>query len=339
MEGMKKIDIYIAMFSVLFFFSACNDEWKDELYTHMVSLKAPLNGEGVSNVYLRYHPNGEAIFNLPVLRSGSTLSDEVTDVVIRVDNDTLGILNNEKFMDREDLYYKQLPEQYYELLSPSCHIPGGSNKELFQVKFKFAGLDLSNEWILPLMIEDNPAYVINRRKGWGKALLHVLPFNDYSGTYSGTAMNIYFDDSGNDPLIVSERKAHVVDEKTVFFYAGAKMDDAIDRGTYKIFVRFEQGTTDADGTIRGNLTVSAEFPEKIGFENIGQATYEIRSRKDDKEPYLVRRAYVLYMKYRYTDVTSVENSPVTYRAEGSMAMERKINTLIPDQDQGIMWDE
>ncbi|WP_418455601.1 BT_3044 domain-containing protein, partial [Allofournierella sp.] len=35
-------------------------------------------------------------------------------------------------------------------------------------------------------------YVTNKRKGWRKALLHVLPYNDYSGNYSATAMNIYF---------------------------------------------------------------------------------------------------------------------------------------------------
>lgn len=41
---MKKRHIYIAtLFIALLSFSACNDEWKDELYVHMVSLKAPIN--------------------------------------------------------------------------------------------------------------------------------------------------------------------------------------------------------------------------------------------------------------------------------------------------------
>ena len=56
---MKKKIIYIAtIFATLFFFSACNDEWKDELYSHMISLKAPIGSEEVSDIYVRYKPNG-----------------------------------------------------------------------------------------------------------------------------------------------------------------------------------------------------------------------------------------------------------------------------------------
>ena len=80
----------------------------------------------------------------------------------------------------------------------------------------------------------------NKRKGWRKALLHVLPYNDYSGNYSATAMNIYFAGSNDDPLVVDNRRAHVVDENTVFFYVGTKEDNSIDRETYKINVKFEK---------------------------------------------------------------------------------------------------
>lgn len=45
------------MFAALSFFSACNDEWKDELYSHMISLKAPIGSEEVSDIYVRYKPN------------------------------------------------------------------------------------------------------------------------------------------------------------------------------------------------------------------------------------------------------------------------------------------
>ena len=48
---MKKRHIYIAtLFIALLSFSACNDEWKDELYVHMVSLKAPINDGEVSRI-------------------------------------------------------------------------------------------------------------------------------------------------------------------------------------------------------------------------------------------------------------------------------------------------
>ena len=111
---------------------------------------------------------------------------------------------------RKDLWYNLLPQENYEFPSTTCHIPAGSRKELFPIKFKFSEMNLSKEWVLPLTIEEDPSYITNKRKGWRKALLHVLPFNDYSGNYSATAMNIYFADSSDDPLVVDNRRAHVV---------------------------------------------------------------------------------------------------------------------------------
>lgn len=332
---MKKINLYIAILGVLFFFSACNDEWKDELYVHMVSLKAPVGDEGVADIYLRYHPDGEVIYDLPVLRSGSTLADNAVEVRIGVDNDTLSILNNDKYQFRTDLYYNQLPEKHYELLSSTCLMPAGSNKELFQVKFKFAGLDLSHKWVLPLTIEEDPSYVTNYRKGWRKALLHVLPFNDYSGKYSATNMNIYFADSNNDPLVVDERVAHVVDENTVFFYAGTKEDNAYDRTDYKINVKFVKTEENEDGSEKGILEVTP-VSQAINFRVVGNPTYEITEEMDPNLPYLKFRRCVIRMNYIYDDITSA-SEPISYRAEGSMVMERKINTLIPDEDQAIQW--
>lgn len=104
---MKKRHIYIAtLFIALLSFSACNDEWKDELYVHMVSLKAPINDGEVSSIYVRYKPNGEVIYNLPVLVSGSTPLDKDLDVRIAVDPDTLNAMNEANFHElRKDLWY------------------------------------------------------------------------------------------------------------------------------------------------------------------------------------------------------------------------------------------
>ena len=318
-------------------FTACNDEWKDELYTHMISFKAPIDdGAEVSSIYVRYKPGGEVTYDVPVLVSGSTPLDRDLDVHIVVDPDTLATLNQENYHEqRKDLWYELLPEVNYEFSSTVCHIPAGSRQALFPVKFKFSGLNLSKEYVLPLSIEENPAYVANHRKGWCKALLHVLPFNDYSGNYSATNMNIYFADSGDDPLVVDTRRAHVVDENTVFFYAGSKEDDAIDRETYKINVRFEEPTEETDNSKRGRLTVEAVDPE-INFQVVGEPSYEITEEMDSEQPYLLHRNYVLYLNYTYDDVTT-SDIPTSYRAEGTLVMERRINTLIPDEDQAIMW--
>ena len=42
------------LIGALFLLSGCNDEWKEELYTRMISLKAPINKDDVSIIYLRY---------------------------------------------------------------------------------------------------------------------------------------------------------------------------------------------------------------------------------------------------------------------------------------------
>lgn len=333
---MKKYIYIVILFNALFLFNACNDEWKDELYTHMVSLKAPINDGEVSSIYVRYKPNGEAIYNLPVLVSGSTPLDKAIDVQIAVDPDTLKAMNEANFHElRKDLWYELLPENNYEFTSTTCHIPAGSRTELFPIKFKFSGMNLSKEWVLPLTIEEDPSYVTNKRKGWRKALLHVLPFNDYSGNYSATAMNIYFADSNTDPLVVDNRRAHVVDENTVFFYVGTKADDAIERETYKIKVKFEDPSEVTETRKTGNLTITAENTS-INFQLIGHPTYEIWEEMDTNQPYLMHRYYVLYIKYTYDDVTT-SDTPISYRAEGSLIMERKINITIPDEDQAIQW--
>lgn len=149
-------------------------------------------------------------------------------------------------------------------------------------------------------------------------------------------MNIYFADSNQTPLVVDTRRAYVVDENTVFFYAGTKRDDAIDRQTYKINVKFEEPTTVSEDSRSGNLTVTAVNPD-IDFRVEGQPTYEIREEMDATQPYLKHQYFTLRMTYYYTDITTSEDNPTEFRAEGSMTMERKINTLIPDQDQAIQW--
>ena len=50
---MKKISILLAsLIGVLTLMTSCNDEWKDEQYTHYVSFKAQLNDNGVTSVCL-----------------------------------------------------------------------------------------------------------------------------------------------------------------------------------------------------------------------------------------------------------------------------------------------
>ena len=51
---MRKLYILGMILGMYATFSACNDEWKDELYTQMLSFKAPLGDNGLSEIYVRY---------------------------------------------------------------------------------------------------------------------------------------------------------------------------------------------------------------------------------------------------------------------------------------------
>lgn len=334
---MRKIYFYIAILSTVILFGSCNDEWKDELYTRMVSLKAPINKDDVSVVYLRYKPEGKVTYKLPVIVSGSQQNDKAYDVRIGVDNDTLAILNYARYTQREDLYYKQFTEQFYELPSPICHIPADSNVALYNINFKFEGLDLVEKWVLPLTIQEDPSYQMNMYKGRRKAILWVLPFNDYSGEYAATGMRVYFGDETSNNTVADKRDTRVVDDNTIFFYAGITEEKDINRGQYKVKVEFlepDGQTADGLGT-RGDLVVTAENSE-IKFKLLSDPYYEIRETMDQEKPHIKKRVITLYMEYRYEDYTS-SSVRLPYRCTGSMTMQRNINILIPDEDQAVIW--
>ena len=48
--NMRKLYILGMILGMYATFSACNDEWKDELYTQMLSFKAPLGDNGLSEI-------------------------------------------------------------------------------------------------------------------------------------------------------------------------------------------------------------------------------------------------------------------------------------------------
>jgi len=332
---MKNLKIYLIFLALTSSLVACNDEWKEELYENLVSFKAPINSEGVYNVYMRYTKDGEINYDLPVIVSGSQALEKDLKVKIAVDNDTLSVLNRARFQYREDLYFKQLPEQFYEFSTPGIVIPKGSHTANYKIRFKFSNLDLVERWVLPLTIVDDLSYKANYRKGWRKALLQIKPFNNYSGNYSATAMNVYFDGESKS-TVTSTRTAYVVDENSVFFYAGLIEEDAVDRANYKVVMEFGEAVDQGDGTLRGTIMLKAANPA-INLEVLNQPTYQIKRSADATLPYLVREYCTVNLEYKYNDITSIPALPIRYKAQGTMTMERQRNTLIPDEDQAIQW--
>jgi hypothetical protein len=346
---MNRLYFYlIVLLGVFFSLSGCNDEWKDELYTRMVSLKAPINRDDVSIIYLRYQPDGLVTYKLPVIVSGSRTNDRDYNVRIAVDDDTLSFLNIGRYADRSDLYYRQLPESFYELSSPTCRIPSGTNVALFDVNFKFSGLDLVEKWVLPLTVLPDPSYSLNSYKGRQKALLWIMPFNDYSGIYSASSMYVYFGDNTTRYMTANSREVKVVDENTVFFYAGITEELAENRGEFKIKCEFlepdevteienpQTGESTGLYVKRGRLVLSADNPA-LEFEVIGEPVYEIKEELDINRPYIIKRFFTLTMEYKYKDSVSSENAVFPYRCRGVMLMQRNISTLIPDEDQAVFW--
>ncbi|WP_298652491.1 DUF4973 domain-containing protein [uncultured Proteiniphilum sp.] len=337
------------LLGALFIFAGCNDEWEGELYTRMVSLKAPINRDDVSVIYLRYKPDDQVVtYKLPVIVSGSRTNDRDYNVRIDVDNDTLNFLNHDKYTGRSDLYYKQLPENFYELPSQTCHIPAGSDVAHFDINFKFSGLDLVEKWVLPLTILPDPSYSLNTYKGRQKALLWIMPFNDYSGSYNAGSMYVYFGDNTTKYMTASTREAKVVDENTIFFYAGITEELAENRGDFKVKCKFQDPdevteiedpkTGESTGLYikRGKLVLSAENPA-LEFEVVGEPTYEIKEEFDIDRPHIIKRFFTLTMEYKYKDNVSSENMVFPYRCQGTMLMQRNVSTLVPDEDQAIFW--
>ena len=213
---MKKLLNTILLVVIVASLASCNDEWKDELYAHYVSFKAPINSKGVTDIYVRYKKDSISTYQLPLIVSGTTTNPKDMNIKVALDPDTLRILNYERFQHREDLYFTQLESSYYNIPSYSVNIPADSRQGLLPIDFTFKDIDMFHKWLLPLTIVEEPSanYQVHPRKNYKKAMLRVIPFNDYSGVYQATAMKLYPKGSDINALVVSTRPSFVVNDKS-----------------------------------------------------------------------------------------------------------------------------
>jgi hypothetical protein len=311
-------------------FYACNDEWKDEQYEKYVSFVR----SGYQNIYLNYNTSGGVIkYKIPVEVSGSTVNDRNVQVTIAIDPDTLNVMNIERFFNRDDLYFRLLNSQYYTFNSMQATIPAGKDVGYFDVEFRIGDLDLVEKYILPLNISETSDFIPSPKKWYRRSLMRIIPFNDYSGTYSATGGTIT-EAGDNTPTSVDSREMRVVDQNTVFFYAGLTLEEARNRALYKIRASFIPGS---DGPDRGAITLSADSAA-IGFTFIPEdCYYTVESHMDELQPYLQIKTVTLFLKYSYDDITN-PNYTVTYNFDGSYVLERRRNTEIPEEDQQYIFD-
>ena len=331
------------------FLTACNDEWKEEQYQHFISFKAPLNDNGVTSVYVpftRHNDDGQPLYGrtgvshyeLPVIVSGTTHNDR--DLVIQFGHsDTLDILNVERFgspsyrSDIVDLYYKDMSQ--FASYPATLSIPKGQDVALLKIQFDFNGIDLKDKWVLPIEIKDDDSYTPHPRKNYAKAMLRVYPYNDYSGNYSATTLTITNADDPTNATGMETARGYVVDENTIFFYAGNIDETRVDRQNYKVFFKF---VPDENNPNIGHVELSSDNAEKNGFVNSGKASYRIYEQADEVQPWLLHRYVIISgIEYNYTDYTSVDGYPMEYTVKGILTLERQLNTQIPNEDQAIQW--
>lgn len=347
---MKKIYTMAALAAITLCTMSCNDEWTEEQYAHYIAFSTQLNDEGVTDLYVPYSrtdENGEysaggegrSNYELPLLVSGTTTNQQNITVHVAHDPDTLDILNYARFATRTDLYYTDMGDEglNYASYPETMTIEAGQNKGLLTLNFDFRNIDMADKWVLPLQILDDPSYgyTSHPRKNYAKALLRVFPFNDYSGDYSGTLVTNKVVMNGtetSESITKSSIRAYVVDENTVFIYAGIVDEDYTDRKKYKIYLDFE-------GETSGQVTLRCDNAEEIGFEQEEgvTASFRISSSMDATRPYLEHRYVIINNLDYYFNYIPVEGSYVRYHVEGSMTLSRDINTQIPDEDQAIEW--
>lgn len=313
---------------------SCNNEWENEQYTQVVSFKAEPNTEGVTYAYMRYYPQGKVTYNVPLVVSGSTLNSQSRTVHIGVDMDTMAILNRERYGNQQALYFRVPTSNYYSF-PETVEIPAGQSTAIVPVEFALGDLDQSDKWVLPLTILDDPSYnyKANPRKYYKKALLRINPYNDYSGTYSGTLLKVILEGDTSNPLTLGEYRTYVADDKTIFLYAGSKNIDSEDRKQYKIFIQFTDEKVDL---LTKKLNIYTDNPN-IKLSVVGQPSYSKTEAMDATKPYLKHVYITLNLQYNFVDYTSVPGTVINYTVTGSLSMQRDLNTLIPDLDQQIQW--
>ena len=78
---------------------------------------------------------------------------------------------------------------------------------------------MSEKWVLPLTVEESSdgSYTPNYRKHYRKALLRVMPFNDYSGNYSAVNYKCYIKGAESEaPFVKNYVMTYVVDDQSLF---------------------------------------------------------------------------------------------------------------------------
>lgn len=314
--------------------SSCNDEWTDEQFKQLISFKTQPGGWGVTDVHVRYANSAKYTYNLPVLVSGSTDNTDDRLVSFSLRDDTLDILNFEKFGNRPELYFRELPQKYYSF-PKELTIPAGQSHALLPIEFSLDGLDDSQKWALPLKVcEDaNGTYAVNPRKYYRTAVLRPILFNEFSGRFSGSSLLGTMAGESDIKFSSTEIKLNVVTDSIVFFYAGQRTEDYEDRINYKVFLQFTGDKVDSKKDLY-KMKIWAEN-EKLSSFFILPLLIKCHRRWTHTKIYL-KHTYIVIsdIDFDFVDYTSVPNYEIEYNMKGGLSVSRDLDTRKPDEDQG-----
>lgn len=65
--------------------------------------------------------------------------------------------------------------------------------------------------------------------------------------------------------------------------------------------------------------------------------YTVEEDTDGKRPFIKYIYITVHLSYQFEDYTTVPGLRQKFKVDGLMALQRDLNTLIPDEDQQIQW--
>ena len=92
----------------------------------------------------------------------------------------------------------------------------------------------------------------------------MIPFNDYSGTYSTTTMQVGFKDADNK-MTTNERTAFVVDEHSTFFEQAEDAKNALEQAKTEEHAKTE-GQTEIKNQAEAETSRAAEDQNTVSLE-------------------------------------------------------------------------
>ena len=307
---MKRIINIISITLGIFIFTACQDELNNELF-HKFSYLVE-NGWQTCEVEIKDGNITELLIDFGI--NGTSENDKDITLKITNDPDTLADYNFDKFKNQISSYYIELPSNCYSFDQEVYTIPKGKYKTTAKIQIELDKIqNIYNDYVLPLKIESSTGESVGPSK-YSKLLAYILPTNRFSGTFSGSGKITI--DGTSQSTSVGSAKLYASSINTCYMYAGnTNQDTDPNYKDYAINLSFDE---------KEHITLTARNVE-LELEPITNTLTRKYVLHDTDTRYYVQTS-VLYLKYKYKDLTEGERRTIVY--EGTHTQIK--NVLISD---------